>query len=218
MGNPLDITQSDISLSSLDSAHIGAIQPALGRKPLLRKTARAAEFTDARACWRAARPDERAAELAELDAFAVSLAEGERFPEPFVQSADLARLGVPKGPHWSALLAEGEVVPPEPRCLIRALARIARPARTAVAPDQGELPAALRLRIAKPIRDLRWRPVLPGLSECRLDGFHTEAVGLMRADPGTPMRPPGCLSSWQTAAPARTTFSCSARPTCWGAP
>ena len=68
---------------------------------------RAADFEDARAGWRAAHPEERTGELARLDAFAASLGE-ERFPEPFVQSADLARLGVARGPQWGALLDEAE--------------------------------------------------------------------------------------------------------------
>jgi putative transcriptional regulator len=91
-----------------------------------------------------------------------------------------------------ALLAGGGSVEPAPRCLASALARIARPAEAEAveAERDAPLPVPLRLRLKMPVCDLRWRPLLPGLSECRLDGFPTEAVGLMRGQPGTRMLAP----------------------------
>ncbi len=91
-----------------------------------------------------------------------------------------------------ALLSAAEGIAPSPRCLARALARIERPAACdRAATTGGELPPLLRLQIDRPVCDLRWRPLLPGLAEFRLDGFAREAVGLMQAQPGTPMRAPG---------------------------
>jgi putative transcriptional regulator len=94
-----------------------------------------------------------------------------------------------------ALLAEGEEVAPEPRCLVRTLARIARPVRrdrlAVFGAEPVPLPDPLRLHLAMPVCDLRWRPLLPGLCECRLGGFPTEAVGLVRAEPGARMLAPG---------------------------
>jgi putative transcriptional regulator len=91
-----------------------------------------------------------------------------------------------------ALLAGAEAVKPTPRCLASALARIAHPetAEAVEAAPDAPLPAPLRLRLAMPVCDLTWRPLLPGLSECRLDGFPAEAVGLMRGQPGTRMLAP----------------------------
>jgi len=92
-----------------------------------------------------------------------------------------------------ALLAAAEPVAPSPKCLAAALARLDIPemcerARAA----RGEpLPALLSLRLDRPVCDLRWQAVLPGLTEFRLDGFAREDVGLLRGQPGTPMRTPG---------------------------
>jgi putative transcriptional regulator len=91
-----------------------------------------------------------------------------------------------------ALLAACEPVAPDSQCLERAFARISRPTHSGTPVAVSEpLPPPLRLRLARPVCDLRWRPLLPGLSECRLDGFAREGVGLMRAQPGTRMRAPG---------------------------
>jgi putative transcriptional regulator len=91
-----------------------------------------------------------------------------------------------------ALLAASEPVAPGPRCLARALARIDIPEMCdrAWAAREEPLPPLLRIRIDRPVCDLRWRPVLPGLAEFPLVGFTREAVGLMRAQPGTPMQAP----------------------------
>jgi putative transcriptional regulator len=92
-----------------------------------------------------------------------------------------------------ALLAECRPVAPSGSCLARALARIARcGTETSVAgPGDEPVPEPLRLRLPSPFGALPWRPLLPGLTECRLDGFPSEAVGLMRARPGTRMLAPG---------------------------
>ena len=91
-----------------------------------------------------------------------------------------------------ALLAAAEPVAPDPRCLAKALARIGVPEMCDRRREEREerLPPLLRMRIGRPVCDLRWRPVLPGLAEFPLDGFVREAVGLMRAQPGTPMQAP----------------------------
>src|SRR4029079_12001130 len=91
-----------------------------------------------------------------------------------------------------ALLAAAEPVAPGPRCLAGALARIGVPEMCDRPRQEREeaLAPLLRLRVGHPVRDLRWRPVLPGLAEFPLDGFVREAVGLMRARPGTPMQAP----------------------------
>lgn len=91
------------------------------------------------------------------------------------------------------LLALGPAEPLSRGCRERALARLDAvredpPADTALAAS-GPFPVPLSLRLP-PACDLRWQPVRPGLSECRLDGFPTEAVGLMRAAPGTTLRCP----------------------------
>lgn len=91
-----------------------------------------------------------------------------------------------------ALLAATEPVAPSPRCLAKALARLDLPEMCdrPWAAREAPLPALLRLRIGHPVCDLRWRAVLPGLAEFPLDGFVREVVGLMRAQPGTPMQAP----------------------------
>lgn len=91
-----------------------------------------------------------------------------------------------------ALLAAAEPVAPSPRCLTKALARIDLPEMCdrAWTAREEPLPPLIRLRIDRPVCDLRWRPVLPGLAEFPLDGFAREAVGLMRAQPGTQMQAP----------------------------
>ena len=91
-----------------------------------------------------------------------------------------------------ALLAAADPVTRSPRCLAKALARIDLPEMCdrPWAARAEPLPPVLRQRIDRPVCDLRWRPVLPGLAEFPLEGFVREAVGLMRAQPGTPMQAP----------------------------
>jgi putative transcriptional regulator len=92
-----------------------------------------------------------------------------------------------------ALLAEGGDAPVTPGCLARVLARIAAPCAARAPAAEGELPAPLGLRLPSPVCDLHWRALRPGLQECRLDGFPAEAVGLLRALPGTALsRPEQC--------------------------
>lgn len=92
-----------------------------------------------------------------------------------------------------ALLADGDPVPPGPRCLERALARIEAPADAAAAPAPAEpsLPRPLCRRLAARMCDLHWQPLAPGLSACWLDGFVSERVGLLRARPGVRVEPHG---------------------------
>jgi len=88
-----------------------------------------------------------------------------------------------------ALLAEAEAVDPAPRCLAKALARIAKgeAAEPAQAEREDALPRPLCRKLAVPLCDLRWRTVMPGLSACRIGGFPAERVGLMRVAPGVCM-------------------------------
>ena len=89
-----------------------------------------------------------------------------------------------------ALLCDGASVAPAPACLAGALARIGcdeaghevpePPARIAGSP----LPAPLRARLGFEAEAIRWRFLLPGLSEHRLQGFEGEEVLLLRARPG----------------------------------
>ena len=62
------------------------------------------------AVWEARFPDARCerAGVAELLAFAAALGEDERFPEPWIRSAELEERGVERGPRWGALLREAE--------------------------------------------------------------------------------------------------------------
>ena len=59
------------------------------------------------------------------------------------------------------------------------------------------LPNPVRERVGMPIEDLRWRFLLPGLAECRLEGFDGEEVSLLRARPGA--RIPGHTHSGDEA-------------------
>ena len=87
-----------------------------------------------------------------------------------------------------ALLCEREAVPPGPRCLERALARIEAPPE---APAEVAAPAEARdpplprplCRRLPPAAELDWEELAPGLSACWLDGF-SERIGLIRAGPG----------------------------------
>lgn len=92
-----------------------------------------------------------------------------------------------------ALLADCAPVAPTSNCLAKVLARIAGcSAAEADATDcNARLPPLLRRRLPGPVGTLPWRSLLPGLSECRLDGFAAEAVGLMQGRPGTRMLAPG---------------------------
>ena len=84
-----------------------------------------------------------------------------------------------------AILADCAPVAPSSRCLKGALARIAaeEEAVETVRPA-AELPRPLSEWLRKPLCDLRWRAVMPGLNACALEGFPSERVGLMRGDPG----------------------------------
>ena len=92
-----------------------------------------------------------------------------------------------------ALLAAAQDAAPSRHCLAKALARLDLPEMCdgPWAARAEALPALLRMRIDRPVCDLGWRPVLPGLAEFPLAGFAHEAVGLMRGEPGTPMQAPG---------------------------
>ncbi len=87
-----------------------------------------------------------------------------------------------------ALLRDGDEAPPAPGCLAGALARIEASAPVAaVLPVEAAgatLPAPIRARTGDDAGDLRWRFLLPGLSEHRLKGFEGEDVRLLRARPG----------------------------------
>lgn len=89
-----------------------------------------------------------------------------------------------------AMLAGCEPVAPSDGCRAGALARV-----TAEADPDGSvereardhdavLPAPLRERIGASSDAIRWRFLLPGLSEYRLAGFDGEEVKLLRAKPG----------------------------------
>lgn len=89
-----------------------------------------------------------------------------------------------------AFLAGTEPVVPTRRCLEGALARIAAGAvpSSVPPPAQPTLPPPLCERLAMPPCRLSWRRLRPGLSACRLDGFPSERVGLLRAKPGIGIR------------------------------
>ncbi len=87
-----------------------------------------------------------------------------------------------------ALLSTADETPVSPRCLDATLARIRKepvgPEDTTAARPCGTLPAPLRARLGCGADEIRWRFLLPGLSEHRLDGFDGEEVCLLRARPG----------------------------------
>jgi tRNA nucleotidyltransferase/poly(A) polymerase len=72
------------------------------------RLARAEEFEDALALWRAWHGGDEPEALGQLLGRVAALAPESRAPAPFVRSADLARAGVPRGPRWSQLLREAE--------------------------------------------------------------------------------------------------------------
>lgn len=91
-----------------------------------------------------------------------------------------------------ALLAGADPVAPAPRCLEAALARIGAAERAEPCFDaQGwPLPRPLCRRLERPIREIAFAPLAPGLEASRLDGFPGEAVAIRRAKPGTALLSP----------------------------
>lgn len=91
-----------------------------------------------------------------------------------------------------ALLAGADPVATGPRCLEAALARIEAAERAEPCFDaQGwPLPRPLCRRLRRPIRELAFRPLAPGLEACVLDGFPGETVAIRRAAPGAPLLAP----------------------------
>ncbi|MFO1141748.1 MAG: cupin domain-containing protein [Amaricoccus sp.] len=84
-----------------------------------------------------------------------------------------------------ALLADCAPVPLAEHCLEDALARIAEPYGAPLAPAaEPALPRPICRCLGAGLGNLDWRPVMPGLTACNLDGFPRERVGLMRGDPG----------------------------------
>jgi putative transcriptional regulator len=87
-----------------------------------------------------------------------------------------------------ALLRDSAAVETGADCLEGALARIDGPEGRADAgaetPHDEVLPAPLRRALGVGSADIRWRFLLPGLSEHRLEGFEGEEVSLLRAKPG----------------------------------
>lgn len=89
-----------------------------------------------------------------------------------------------------AALAMSSGVAMSPAACAEALARLDAPADAEpAAGDAGgdaaaALPVPLRQCLAGCAQDIRWRFLLPGLSECPLDGFEGEDVSLLRARPG----------------------------------
>lgn len=87
-----------------------------------------------------------------------------------------------------ALLAEGPPEPAEPDGLAEVLDRIDAPERSNRPPAEelreAPIPAPLAERLAACGMAVRWRRLLPGLSEHRIGGFETARVSLFRARPG----------------------------------
>ena len=78
-----------------------------------------------------------------------------------------------------------EPVAPSARCLEAALARLDHPDAPEVPMLAGAmLPAPLCHCLSTPPRALPWRSDSPGVARCRLEGFPSEEVGLVRAEPG----------------------------------
>jgi len=68
--------------------------------------------------WRAARGSDVEL-LEELEAFAASLPEDARHPQPLIAPGDLAQRAVPRGPRWSALLEAAETLQLDGRLVSR---------------------------------------------------------------------------------------------------
>ncbi|MSR61871.1 MAG: CCA tRNA nucleotidyltransferase [Planctomycetes bacterium] len=81
--------------------------PAVPRSRWMR-LARAAEFEDAWAAWRAWQPGSFEREAAELRARIGALAPEDLRPAPLVTSRELASSGIPRGPRWAQLLRAAE--------------------------------------------------------------------------------------------------------------
>jgi putative transcriptional regulator len=101
-----------------------------------------------------------------------------------------------------AVLAEFAVSEPAPdlASVLHAIdaSNEAEPASASVAADPGSpLPLPVRERLGRPMEDLRWRFLMPGMSECRIEGFDGEEVRLLRARPG--VRIPGHTHSGDEA-------------------
>ena len=101
-----------------------------------------------------------------------------------------------------AVLAEcgGSVAGPDLAAVLDAIESNSRPEPdfVGIGPDAGSpLPNPVRERVGMPIEDLRWRFLLPGLAESRIEGFENEEVSLLRARPG--VRIPGHTHSGDEA-------------------
>jgi putative transcriptional regulator len=92
-----------------------------------------------------------------------------------------------------ALLAGVPPVAPGPSCLEATLARIeaAERAEPCFDAEGWPLPRPLCRRLQRPVRDLAFRPIAPGLAACRLDGFPDETVAIRRGAAGAPLLAPG---------------------------
>lgn len=90
-----------------------------------------------------------------------------------------------------ALLASGEPVPPNRRCLSGALARLeGRKGSCLEAAVEGEVPRPLRRWVDGPLAGLPWTCAGDGVSVAPLSGFPVERVTLIRAEPGARVTPP----------------------------
>jgi putative transcriptional regulator len=92
-----------------------------------------------------------------------------------------------------ALLAGADPVAPTPSCLEAALTRIEAAERAEPCFDAHgwPLPRPLCRRLERPIRELDFTAIGPGLEASRLDGFPGESVNIRRAAPGAALLAPG---------------------------
>ncbi len=87
-----------------------------------------------------------------------------------------------------ALLASGEAVAPNRRCLSGALARLdGNSACCRETAMEGELPRPLRRWVEGPLAGLPWVRIDDGVSTAMLSGFPVGQVALVRAAPGARM-------------------------------